>query len=123
MGDKPIEYEWHRVFEAATMGVKFLKDGAVTLVSVNGRKICMARKGETLFALRSRCPHSGGPLDQGYLNEAGELVCPWHRFRFCLEDGKSAGGEGYFVPHFPVQIREGNVFVGMEKRKRLFGLF
>jgi 3-phenylpropionate/trans-cinnamate dioxygenase ferredoxin subunit len=38
-----------------------------------------------------------------------------------MKNGTNVSGEGYYLKHWPVEIREGGVFVGMEKNK-LFGL-
>lgn len=117
------DLDWRKVYEATTMGIKFLKDGEVRFADADGKKICMLRKGEQLFALKSRCPHAGGPMGNGFLDEDGNLVCPWHRFKFCPETGKDPSGEGYFLPTYPVEIRESGLYVGFPKRKKLFGLF
>lgn len=123
MDSEEKQYEWKRVDEAGVMGVNFLREGKTTLVKVAGKSICLVRKQDKLYAVRDRCPHGNGPLHQGTLNEEGDLVCPWHKFRFCVENGRSAGGEGYFVPTYPIEIREDGVYIGIEKRKKLFGLF
>jgi nitrite reductase/ring-hydroxylating ferredoxin subunit len=38
-----------------------------------------------LFLVPNRCPHRGGPLKFGYLNAAGDLVCPMHGNAFSIE--------------------------------------
>ena len=108
--------EWVRVQEISGMGHRYVDDGKAALVTVNGVKLCIVRKGDQLFAVRDRCPHAGGPLHKGFVNENGHLVCPWHRFKFCVEDGKSAAGEGYAVESFPVQIHPEGTYVGFPKR-------
>ena len=54
-----------------------------------------------------------------------DICLPWHRFKFCVEDGKSAEGEGYAVESFPVQIHPEGTYVGFPKRvrKKWWGLF
>ena len=39
-------------------------------------------------AFANRCPHIGTPLDQGYVNEQGQVVCPLHGSTFDLKTGK-----------------------------------
>ncbi|MFN8525218.1 MAG: Rieske (2Fe-2S) protein [Chloroflexota bacterium] len=36
------------------------------------------------------CPHMGAPLEQGRV-EGGNVVCPWHRYRY---DAKTGAGQG-----------------------------
>uniref|UniRef100_A0A672MM89 Rieske domain-containing protein n=1 Tax=Sinocyclocheilus grahami TaxID=75366 RepID=A0A672MM89_SINGR len=44
----------------------------------------------------SSCPHEGGPLEQGDIEDLGNgklaLICPWHYFDFSLETGSSSTG-------------------------------
>ena len=40
---------------------------------------------EELFLVPNRCPHRGGPLKFGYLNDRDELVCPMHGAAFPIE--------------------------------------
>ncbi|MCC7015152.1 MAG: Rieske 2Fe-2S domain-containing protein [Planctomycetes bacterium] len=43
-----------------------------------------------LYALDDACPHSGGPLSEGQVQE-GTLTCPWHGARFDLASGRAVG--------------------------------
>ena len=115
--------EWCRIDEAGGMGIHFLEEGQLKLVFVKGNGLCIARRNSQLFALRNRCPHAGGPLNQGFLDEAGNVVCPWHRYRFCLEDGKYVEGAGSAAETFPIEINVEGTFVGLPRRKKWLGLF
>ena len=44
MADQEIQYDWHRVYEARTMGLKFLRDGELKLVSRSIRELRYALK-------------------------------------------------------------------------------
>ena len=45
---------------------------------------------DALGAYSSVCPHMGGPLAQGRIQD-GEVTCPWHRYRFDLQTGEGRG--------------------------------
>ena len=45
---------------------------------------------ETFGPYSSVCPHMGGPLEQGRIQN-GEVTCPWHRYRFDLSTGEGRG--------------------------------
>ena len=122
MAELDEELEWHRVEEAGMMGLNFVQDGKMDKVLVQGHAICIARKGNELFAVRNRCPHAGGALHQGWINETGHLVCPLHRFRFCLEKDE-AGPEGFKLQHFPVRVHKDELQIGLPKRKKWLGIF
>ena len=36
----------------------------------------------TLYLVANRCPHRGGPLKFGFINDHGEIVCPLHEGAF-----------------------------------------
>ncbi|KAM4747842.1 uncharacterized protein HI_0077-like isoform 2-T3 [Rhinophrynus dorsalis] len=61
----------------------------------------------------SACPHEGGPLELGDIEELGNgrlvLTCPWHDFEFCLDDGSSSSGLQNQV--YEVKVYEDNVYI------------
>ncbi|MGZ3849419.1 MAG: Rieske (2Fe-2S) protein [Flavisolibacter sp.] len=93
----------------------------ITEVEADGKRICIARNQDGLFAFAYKCPHAGGYLSEGYIDALGNVVCPIHRYKFCMKNGRNVSGEGYYLKHWPVEVREEGVFVGLEKN-RLFGL-
>jgi nitrite reductase/ring-hydroxylating ferredoxin subunit len=96
-------------------------DNNLAEVDADGKKICLGRREGELFAFSYKCPHAGGYLSEGYVDALGNVVCPIHRYKFCMKNGRNVSGEGYYLKHWPVEVREEGVFVGMEKNK-LFGL-
>ncbi|MGC2078725.1 MAG: Rieske (2Fe-2S) protein [Xanthobacteraceae bacterium] len=63
-----------------------------------------------VFALDNRCPHMGFPLERGSV-EDGILTCHWHHARFDLESGCTFDLWADDVPIFPVELRNGKVWV------------
>jgi nitrite reductase/ring-hydroxylating ferredoxin subunit len=63
-----------------------------------------------VFALDNRCPHMGFPLERGSV-EDGILTCHWHHARFDLESGCTFDLWADDVPTFPVEFRDGQVWV------------
>ncbi len=63
-----------------------LKDGTMQEVTVQGRKILLARVGDKYYAADNRCPHTGGNLSRGKL-EGTMVTCPLHGSQFDLGDG------------------------------------
>ncbi len=63
-----------------------------------------------IFALDNRCPHMGFPLDRGSV-EDGILTCHWHHARFDLESGCTFDLWADDTPTFPVEVRDGQVWV------------
>jgi nitrite reductase/ring-hydroxylating ferredoxin subunit len=63
-----------------------------------------------VFALDNRCPHMGFPLERGSI-EDGILTCHWHHARFDLESGCTFDLWADDVPTFPIELRDGEVWV------------
>lgn len=90
--------------------------------AVEGKKICIGLHKEKLFAFAYKCPHAGGVMADGYIDALGNVVCPLHKYKFCMENGRNVSGEGYFLKTYPVDVTEEGVFVGVEQ-KSIFKLF
>ncbi len=63
---------------------------------------------DSVFALRDKCPHRGGPLSQGIV--FGESVaCPLHNWCISLNEGRAAPPDQGTVEKFPARVSEGAV--------------
>jgi nitrite reductase/ring-hydroxylating ferredoxin subunit len=89
-------------------GAEQLADGCVQLAVVDDVRLAVARHGDTYGALAATCPHAGGPLDEGSL-ENGLLVCPWHGREFDFRSGHCDGFQA--ARAYRVEARDGGVFV------------
>ncbi|MDZ7708266.1 MAG: thiamine pyrophosphate-binding protein [Trueperaceae bacterium] len=104
-GERPSE--WHKVLEPEE-----LSEGRVSPVVCGHRNLCMTRFEGRYGALDARCPHQGGPLGEGSI-ENGWLRCPWHGFDYHPITGRPPGGFDDAVPTFPVEERADGVYVGL----------
>ncbi len=60
--------------------------GEVREVMAEGRTFCVANIDGAIAVLDGICPHRGGPLGQGIVEE-GRVVCPWHAWAFDVHTG------------------------------------
>lgn len=58
-----------------------LPPGKVMEAEVSGNPYAVCNIGGELRAYDGICPHAGGPLGQGTI-EDGRLVCPWHAWEY-----------------------------------------
>ncbi|MDD9941145.1 MAG: thiamine pyrophosphate-binding protein [Myxococcales bacterium] len=89
-----------------------LAEGRVAAVPCGGRTLCLTHHKGTYAALDNRCPHQGGPLGEGSI-ENGWLRCPWHGWDFDPLTGKSPGEFGDQVETFPTELRPDGVYVSL----------
>lgn len=97
--------EWLRICPEADLP----PEGEVGEVEVAGRVFCVARLEGAVCVVDGTCPHEGGPLGQGVL-EDGRVVCPWHAFAYDLRTGVAEHDPSFKVQVFEAEVREGAVF-------------
>ena len=83
--------------------------------------ICISKHNDLLFAFSHKCPHASGFLAEGYIDALGNVVCPIHRYKFCLKNGHNISGEGYYLKNWTVEIKNDGIFVGLDSNN-LWGL-
>lgn len=87
-----------------------LPDGRVTTVVAGRRSIALARCGDRYGALDNHCPHQGGPLGEGSI-ENGWLRCPWHGYDYDPITGRPPEGFTDGPDAYPCEVRDDGVYV------------
>lgn len=114
------KYHWHKVAESEAELI--LGENQIAVVEVKGKKICLGKYQQEWFGFAYKCPHASGIMADGYIDAVGNVVCPVHRYKFSVKNGRNTSGEGYFLKTYPVQLREEGLFVGLPDQG-LFGLW
>jgi nitrite reductase/ring-hydroxylating ferredoxin subunit len=104
---------WHKI-AGSTDEIIFASNGIAEL-AIAGKTVCIVKQQDQLRACSAKCPHASGILANGYVDALGHIVCPLHRYKFSLQNGRNVSGEGYFLKTFPVEIRNEGVFIGFEE--------
>jgi pyruvate oxidase len=95
---------WHRIDPGG------LEIDRVTTVVAGGRAICVTRTSQGYGALDNRCPHQGGPLGDGHI-ENGNVICPWHGYEYHPCTGTPPPGFSDAATAYPVEHREDGLYV------------
>lgn len=111
MPDK--KYTWYKIADHISE-INFAENN-IAVMEAKGKKICVARIANSLFAFAYKCPHAGGILADGYIDAVGNVVCPLHRYKYDLKNGRNVSGEGYYLKNWSIEIRTDGVFVGFEE--------
>lgn len=82
------------------------------LVKSEKHAIALFHSNNKIYAIDNRCPHMGFPL-HGSTCKDGIVTCPWHYARFDLASGGTFDSWADDVPAFPVEIRDGDVWVNL----------
>ena len=101
------------------------RDGRV-VARVEGREVGVVAVGGELRGVRNRCPHHGGPLCRGTVEQrltgrpgrydvTGELVlrCPWHGWEFDPATGTCLDDPALRVAVYPAKTVDGRVLVDL----------
>lgn len=87
-----------------------------TSVRVGGHSLALFFHEGKVHAVDNRCPHMGFPLHRGTL-EDGILTCHWHHARFDLESGGTFDQFADEARVFPVEVRDGEVWVDLSPQE------
>lgn len=90
-------------------------EGRVRTAVVDGRTLAVSRCGGRIGALDNHCPHQGGPLGEGAI-ENGLLRCPWHGYDYDPTTGRPPEGFSDAPVAFPVEQRGDSVWVALPER-------
>jgi pyruvate oxidase len=106
--------QWFRVADEGE-----LPDGRVKSVTARTESLCLSHFQGQWAAMDNRCPHQGGPLGEGSIETGTDgqcwIRCPWHGWDFHPLTGQPPGGhEDSGQRLYPIEIRDGGVYVGLE---------
>ncbi|MBW4687677.1 MAG: Rieske (2Fe-2S) protein [Komarekiella atlantica HA4396-MV6] len=112
------------------LAVEALSPGARQVVKVGNQNILLLNHENQFYAVNSSCPHLNLPLKKGKINEAGAIVCPFHRSAYDLRTGEvqdwcpwppgvgkmlSLVSQEKTLPVFPVRVEEGSIWIDLQE--------
>lgn len=98
----------------AVASVAEFPEGKGKVVKVGTRQVLVINIEGDFYALDSFCAHRGAPLVQGEIVD-GQLLCPWHGNTFDVSAGTCLANPEEKVATFPVEVRDGKVWVAVEE--------
>lgn len=90
--------------------LKDVPQGKAKAIKVGRRSIALFNVDGKIYATDNQCPHMGYPLTRGSIQN-GILTCDWHGYDFDLEGGGCFTGGCDDLETFPVEIRDGEVWI------------
>ena len=112
MSDKKIT--WYKIAESIA-DIDFQVND-MCVIEVAGKTLSLAKHHDELFVFAHKCPHASGIMADGFIDALGNAVCPLHRYKFALKNGRNITGEGYFLKTYAVKNTQEGVFVGFEDK-------
>ena len=105
--NKSNKHTWHKVLENKDV----IRENRVMTVTAGHKEICLSNFNGKICALDNHCPHQGGPLGEGSI-ENGILRCPWHGWDYHPCTGKAPGFDDGVEPYL-VEERDDGIYVGV----------
>lgn len=81
---------------------------------IGDKAIALFQIDNNYFAISNRCAHMGGPLVEGAFDKDGNLVCPWHAYRYDPKTGKGAKGAPHQVESYAIKVEGNDVYVSLQ---------
>lgn len=106
-------YDWHKIAEHESEIT--LQENGIAVVEARNKKICVTKFQDQWFGFPYTCPHAGGILAYGSVDNTGNIVCPLHRYKFSLMNGRNVSGEGFYMKRYPIEVRDEAIYVGIER--------
>jgi 3-phenylpropionate/trans-cinnamate dioxygenase ferredoxin subunit len=108
------KYHWFKIADSVEQ--LNWQSNNMCVVEVKNKKITLVKVKEQVFACAHKCPHAGGNMADGFIDAAGNIVCPLHRYKFSLANGRNVSGEGYFLKNYAIEHRSDGIFAGFEEK-------
>lgn len=84
--------------------------GEVREAACCGKLLCIANSGGELSAIDNVCPHRGGPLGQGIVEDC-KVICPWHAWAFDMKTGAAVHTALVKVAVYEIKVEGDDVLV------------
>jgi len=103
--DEPVEPPFVTVAQVGD-----IPPGEGRAFPVGKRMVAVFLQNETYHAIDDFCPHQGASLAEGYL-EGCIVACPWHHWRFSIQDGGWLDNPKIGVEVYRVRVMGQNIQV------------
>jgi len=105
--------EWVKIFPNEQEAKQRISPDKPQLLILGATRICLVRHNEKFLAVQDACTHNGESLSKGKVNFLGEIICPWHGYRFELNTGRACDSSSAELKTYPVKIDGTGFFIGV----------
>ena len=81
-----------------------LTEGRAKYVEIDGFQLAVYLHEAEPYVIDNYCPHAGGNLAAGHVDETGCAVCPLHDWPFRLATGELRDSPGVAVRTYPTRL-------------------
>lgn len=103
--------EKYLVFDSKEQAEKTIPLNQIKKIRLDHQIVCLAHTQKGFRAFEKNCPHLGDDLSRGTLNPFGEVVCPWHSYRFDLYTGEECENRCKTLKVFRTDWESGQLYI------------
>jgi nitrite reductase (NADH) small subunit len=92
-----------------------LPPGSLTEATLGENSYAICNLNGELHALSGTCPHAGGPIGQGNMQD-NMLICPWHEWAYDCRTGENDFDPAIKLDVFPVKTEGDDILINPETR-------
>jgi nitrite reductase (NADH) small subunit len=92
-----------------------LPPGSVTEVIMGEESYAVCNVNGELHALAGICPHAGGPIGQGNVQD-NMVICPWHEWAYDCRTGENDFDPTIKLDRFPVKSDGDDILIDPQAR-------
>jgi nitrite reductase (NADH) small subunit len=86
------------------------RQGSRIVATASGNIALFRAQDDSVYAVRDRCPHKGGPLSQGIV-QGHRVACPLHNWVIDLQTGEAVAPDQGRTACHAVKVEDGNVWL------------
>ena len=105
--------EWLKIFESEKEARGRIRENVPQLVVARGKRICLVLHRGSFFAVQDSCTHQGDTLSKGKVNFLGEIICPWHNYRFRLDTGLATDSDCKPLLTYDIKYDENGFYIAV----------
>ncbi len=106
--------KWVKVFESEAEAFSKIPEKKAVKIALKNKALCLSRFENELFLTDDKCPHNGESLSKGHINHLGEIICPWHNYRYHLRFGRECTQRTIDLATYPIKIEADGVYIGID---------
>lgn len=83
---------------------------SIIVMSPKGKEIALFNIEGEIYALDNSCPHQGGPLGEGDIEDSC-VTCPWHGWQFDVKTGNCINMPGEDAEKITITVQNDGIYL------------
>jgi nitrite reductase/ring-hydroxylating ferredoxin subunit len=99
--------KYYRIADSKTALLDLLGTKNEAAINLPFGEVLVKHSDKGFVAFKNECPHQKLKLNSCRLDD-NHIVCPWHQYKFNLENGR---GHGLYLPVYPIIEKDDGLYL------------